>query len=106
MSIIYGVDTTKEVTPEMVRDAIVKCFYLAHSEQTDMANSDSGITNKYCEQIIKKAFSETQGDFDHPTKASLLASLPWLADFSKSFRDQTVIQKHMNEIQTLISLLK
>lgn len=106
MSIIYGVDTTKEVTPEMVRNAIIKCFCVAHSEQTGMANSGSDVVKDYCEQIVKKAFLETNGNFDHPTKTSLLATLPWLANFSKSFRDQTVIQKHMTEIQSLISLLK
>ncbi len=29
-NIIYGVDVTKNVTPVMVRDAIIQCFYEAH----------------------------------------------------------------------------
>ena len=106
MSIIYGVDTTKNVTPLMVRDAIITCFCAAHAAQTGFDNNDTGATKKYCQQIVQNAFSETQGDFNQPTKASLLASLPWLANFSKAFRDQSVIQKHMNEIQILISFLK
>ncbi len=31
-NIIYGVDISKEVTPVMVRDAIIDCFTKAHSD--------------------------------------------------------------------------
>lgn len=103
---IYGVDTTKEVSPEMVRDAIVICFYEAHCAQTEMGSSDDPMTHNYCRQIVEKAFKETGGDFERPTKASIMACAGWLAEFSKSFRDQSVIQKHMSDIQKLISLLK
>lgn len=106
MTIIYGVDTVKEVTPIMVRDAIITCFCSAHSEQSGMANEDANLIKQYCTQIVMKAFDETKGNFDQPTKSSLLATLPWLADFSKSFRNQTVIQAHMQEIQNLITFLK
>jgi hypothetical protein len=30
--IVYGVDTSQEVTPIMVRDAIIRCFLLAHKK--------------------------------------------------------------------------
>ena len=106
MTTIYGVDTNKEVTPEMVRDAIITCFCSAHSAQSEMQDTDKEMTKQYCTQIVMKAFNETKGDFTHPTKQSLLTTLPWLADFSKSFRDQAVIQTHMHEIQSLITLLK
>jgi len=102
MVLIYGVDTTGTITPDMVRAALVDCFYDAHSSQTGIANSNTKTAKVYCEQIVRKAFTETGGDFDHPTKDSILATLPWLAEFSKSFRDQTVIQRHMTEIQQLI----
>lgn len=111
MSIIYGVDTTKEVTPEMVKNAIIDCFCVAHSEQTGLDDNyssanESEVVRSYCTSIVKKAFIETGGDFEHPTKSALFAALPWLANFSKSFRVQSVIQKHMNDIQQLIALLK
>ena len=106
MDMIYGVDTTKKVTLVMVRDAVVLCFYDAHCVQSGLVDGDIEMTKNYCQQIVKKAFTETRGDFDKPTKTSLLASLSWLADFSKSFRDQSVIQKHMGEIQKLMVLVE
>lgn len=105
MSIIYGVDTTKEVTPMMVREAIVACFYDAHCAQSELG-SNGEMEKDYCTQIVKKAFAETGGDFDNPSKKSIMAGVPWLAEFSKSFRDQTVIQKHMSQIMELINLVK
>lgn len=108
MAIIYKVDTDKEVTPEMARDAIVECFYDAHCSQTEISNleEDYKLNKSYCEEIVRKAFLETKGDYDHPTKNSLLATLPWLAEFSKIFRDQETIKKHMTEVLQLINLIK
>lgn len=106
MSIIYGVNTEEEVTPNSVRNAIITCFCVAHSEQTGLGEVDNLETRRYCTEIVKKAFIETKGDFEHPTKDSLISTLPWLAQFSKSFRDQMVINAHMAEIQHLITLIK
>ncbi|MCX6732270.1 MAG: hypothetical protein NTV98_01890 [Candidatus Roizmanbacteria bacterium] len=105
MAIIYEVDTDKEVTPTMVKDAIIRCFCIAHSEQAEMG-SDKGIITDYCITIVSKAFEETGGDITNPTKESLLLTVPWLANYSKNFRDQSTIQKHMEEIKKLISFLK
>lgn len=104
MTFIYNIDTDKEVTSTMVRDAIVDCFYDAHCGQTGFDSKDSD--KLYCTQIVKKAFTETNGDFDKPSKESLLATLPWLANFSKDFRNQEVIQEHFNSIMLLINLIK
>jgi hypothetical protein len=105
MSIIYGVDTTSKVTPELVKEAIIDCFCAAHSEQAEMGE-DIVLIRDYCSKIVQKAFVETKGDFDNPTKASIISVLPRLAEFAKSFRDQSVIQKHMGEIQQLIDCLE
>lgn len=106
MSTIYGIDTTKEITPEMVRDVLLECFSSAHAGQCELTCEDSKLKNDYCNQIVVKAFSENNGDFDHPAKASLTSAVSWLANFSKPFRDQAIIQKHMEEIQKLIATLK
>jgi hypothetical protein len=105
MSIIYGVDTSEEVTPELVKEAIVVCFFEAHCEQSEL-NSSGDIESSYCSELVKKAFTETGGDFHNPTKQSIIACIPWLVEFSKNFRDQTVIQKHMSQIMELIGLMK
>jgi hypothetical protein len=106
MSVIYGVNTEEEVTPTSIRDAIITCFCGAHSAQTGLNEVDLEETKRYCTEIVKKAFIETKGDFVHPTKEALISTLPWLARFSKSFRDQEVINAHMTEIQHLITLIK
>ncbi len=106
MSIIYGVDTEKVVTAEMARDAVIECFYDAHCAQTEMSEASSPDTKNYCFDIVTKAFSETNGDINNPTKLSLLAILPWLAKFSASFRDQETIKRHFSEINGLIGLIK
>lgn len=105
MPIVYGVDTEGEVTPLMVREALMCCFYAAHCEHSGLLESGEDVTRSYCLEILKKAFVETGGDYDSPTKQSILAVLPWLADFSKSFRDQETIKKHMGEIVGLVNLL-
>lgn len=105
MEKVYGVDPAKKVTPLMVRGALVMCFNEAHCSQVGLVGMGDAATTDYCIQIVKKAFDETGGDYNNPTKDSLTAVLPWLADFSKSFRNQEVIKKHMNEILGLIKLI-
>lgn len=108
MTIIYGVDDTKEVTPKMAVSAIIDCFYNAHHSQIEMSTEveNDDINKEYCAQIVKKAFTETNGDIENPTKQSILKVLSWLADFSKNFRNQETIQKNVAEIMKLINLIK
>ncbi len=106
MNTVYGVDTTKAVTTEMVRGAVVECFYQAHCEQSELGNVGKNVEKSYCTQIVEKAFAETGSDFNKPTKASIEGVITWLADFSKSFRNQEEIKKHFGEIQGLLALIK
>ena len=106
--ILYGIDLDKEVTPLMVRDAISQCFFEAHCQDTglNMSNKEEADKNKmYCQQIVKKSFEDTGGDFEHPTKENIMGALSKLKDFSKNFRDQSIVQKHFDEIMVLISKL-
>lgn len=104
---IYGIDTNKKITPLMVRDAIVECFYLAHCAETGISAKVDNQSNKdYCQSIIKKAFDDTGGDFNTPDKDSILAVLDYLADFSKNFRDPSIIEKHYNQIMTLVDKIE
>lgn len=105
MTNIYGVDTEKPVTAEQVKEAIIKCFFEAHCSQSDLDINDDSLNSDYCVQIVEKAFDETDGDFDHPSKNSLQAVIEWLADFSKSFRDQDLIKRHFGDIQKLVDRL-
>lgn len=103
---IYGVDTQKPITSLMVRDAIVECFAQAHCMDAALSQVPDMATSRiYCKEIVKKAFEEKGGDFDHPSKESLQKAIEYLAQFSSAFRDPEVIQKHKDEIGQLIQLL-
>lgn len=98
---IYGVDTDAEINPLKVRDAITECFAQAHCADVGLsANDDEG--KKYCVMVVRKAFIDTGGDFENPTKESLLKVIDGLAEFAKKFRDQETIKKHYGEIMSLI----
>lgn len=103
---IYGVDDDKEITPTLVRDAIVKCFFNAHCLDSGLPQDSEEANKEYCTEIIKKGFKRTNGDFDNPTKESIMKVLEYLAEFSKNFRDPGIIKKHFNEILTLVNKLK
>jgi hypothetical protein len=59
----------------------------------------------YCKEIVERAFQDTDGDFDHPTKQSLLKVIAHLVTFSSAFRKPEVIEKHKAAIGELIQLL-
>lgn len=113
-NVVYGVDITKKVTPEMVKEAVVLCFSEAHKEVLDSYKDYTDFEseeefNKLKEMdvrlIVKKAFLDTGGDFDKPTKDSLKAAIGWLANYARNFRDPKIIEKHYGEIMQLISAL-
>lgn len=102
-NIIYGVDLNKPVTTLMARDALVECFWQAHCTDTGLERDDRGSEKEYIRQIVIKAFLNTGGDFENPTKESILKAIDFLKDFAKSFRDQEVIEKHQNEIKIIVN---
>ncbi len=84
-----------------VRDALVNCFYEAHCADTELVQDE--ITGReYCLAIIKKDFDELGVDFDNPTKEGIFKVINKLAEFSKNFRSQEVINKHKQEIINLL----
>ena len=103
MNFIYGVDTNKEITPKMIRDAIIDCFNEAHCKDSGIDSEDKNITKDYCRYLVKKAFSETGGDFYNPSKSDLLKVMDNLSEFSKNFRNPEIIKKHYQEIQSLLN---
>lgn len=103
MSKIYGIDISKKITPLMVRDAVVECFYQAHCAETGLSSSKHNPANReYCRSIIRKAFDDAGGDFNNPDKNSIIKVLDNLAEFSKNFRDPSVIEKHYKQIMILV----
>jgi len=106
MTLIYGVDISKPVTPEMVRDALVECFYLAHCKDSGIITDASENENKtYCMDIIKKGFSDVGSSFDKPTKESLLKVIGYLVEFSKNFRDPSIVLANKESIMQLVNAI-
>jgi len=112
--IIYGVDTCATVTPPMVRDALISCFKEAHAKELEDLRSYVNVTDEEFEKmkemdvktLIVTYFAQTGGDFENPTKASMMAVIEKLADFAKNFRDQKVVAAHYENIMKLINCIK
>ena len=102
---IYGVDLNSTITPLMVRDAIVRCFWEAHCMDTGLGKEEAEINKSYCKTIVEKAFKDANGNFDNPTKEDIQNCTKALAGFSKNFRDPSIIEKHYNEIMRLVEKL-
>ncbi|OGM94287.1 hypothetical protein A2524_01280 [Candidatus Wolfebacteria bacterium RIFOXYD12_FULL_48_21] len=105
MAIIYGIDTEQPVMPLMVRDALIECFYEAHCQDTGLDMPNESTDRSYCSALVKKAFAESGGNFDNPTKEDLMRVMEKLVEFSKNFRDPSLVQKHAKEIQQLLDLI-
>jgi len=105
--VIYGVDIDNLVTPIEARDAVVKCFIEAHSEdaQKQYGVVDVIAAEKLCKDKVQEAFQKTGGDFENPTKGALLNAVGFLAEFSRAFRDPTIIEKHKAQIMQLLSVI-
>lgn len=103
---VYDIDLSQPVTALMVRDAMMTCFYEAHCEDTGLDADENSVNKEYCRSLVKKAFSETGSDFEHPTKAGIMKAMGYLAVFSENFRSPEVIRKHEKMIMQLIEKLK
>ena len=112
---IYGIDTYKDVTPIMVRDAIIDCFYQAHEESLEQIkdlekipfnNNFDDFKRENVLSVIKSIFDEVGGDFDNPTKEILIKVVNGLKKYSNFFRDEKIINEHASEIMLLISKIK
>ena len=113
-NIIYGVDVTKNVTPVMVRNAIIQCFYEAHSNVLELAKDTFGhpperkfeeMKKSHVKDLVEDIFDKIRGDFYKPTKDNLLKIIENLKEFAAIYRNPEVIDKHVNEIMQLINKL-
>ncbi len=104
--IIYGVDSDGKITVSDVLGALEECFYQAHCAATELGLENKDSARQYCEMMVKKAFSETNGDVDNPTKESLVAAMNKLAQLSENFRTNEEIQQHYKEIMELVEKIE
>ena len=103
---IYGIDPSQPLTALMVRDAMIECFTEAHCINVDISLADREVSKKYCREIVHKAFADSEGDFESPSKDDLIGAMRNLAKFSKNFRNPVLVEKHYQEIMTLVDKVK
>ena len=108
---IYGVDTSKKVTPLMVRDAIIRCFREAHKEALEELNRKKAFESEaergdfqriQIDLIVRSAFDDTNTDFENPTKEGIRKVMGTLIKFAARFREEEIIKKHYDEIMALV----
>ena len=110
---IYGVDTSKKVTPIMARDAIVECFTKAHQESLDEMIREDIHDKKNIDRlkkmkirfIIEAKFAEVGDDFNQPTKVGVIRVMDALAEYASNFRNDMIIKKHHDEIMKIVKLM-
>jgi hypothetical protein len=109
---IYGVDLSKEITPIMVRDAMIRCFSEAHKcldvsgGDVECAEDLKKVRDMNAEIFVKKCFEKAGGNFENPKKDDFVNVINRLAEFSASFRDEETIERHKSEMAELINRLK
>lgn len=108
---LFGVKLNKKITPIMVRDAIIECYYQADTEvlenMFEFSNFDSKEDKEETKRnhivvVIKKFFDDVDGDYNNPTKESLKNVIDKCREFAKLFRDESIIQSNYQNIITLI----
>jgi hypothetical protein len=113
-NIIYGVDVTKEVTPIMVRDAMIQCFYKAHCNVLELARETFGhppenkfeeMKKSHVKELVEDIFHRLGGDFNNPTKEYLILVLEKLKEFASIYRRPNIVKKHVGEMILLINKL-
>jgi len=110
-SCIYDVDLSGKITPVQVRDAIIRCFSQAQEELKEYLKKTTevkpeSIENMYVDLIIENAFDDVGGDFNNPTKETLIQVIMKLKESAEgAFRNPEIIEKHAGEIMQLIDKL-
>jgi len=107
---IYGVDTNQPITPLMARDALVKCFQMAHAQELEELKDYGEMSEQEFERmksisvetLIKNFFAENKDNFDAPTKDSLIRAIGKLASFAQKFRNQDIVKSHYAEIMKVM----
>lgn len=102
---IFGINLNEPLTPLIIRDAIVNCFWDAHCADTGIDESEKEINKKYCHDTVVNAFNTTGGNFDNPTKESIINACKNLATFSENFRDKELVRENFNKIMQLVEKL-
>lgn len=113
---LWGVELDSDYNSTNVRDAMLRCFIQANGDAIAKSAvmklpEDEKEKKKMIEQMtesfIRKAFEETGGNYNSPTKQSIMAALDKLKIYAASQNhSQEMIEKHASEITKLTNGLK
>lgn len=107
-------DTSKAITPLIVKDAIFKCFLEAHKEVLDMMKEYHQFESEEefvklkeldIEMLLKEKMRKSGGNYENPSKEDITNLCSELANFAKKFRNPKIIEKHYKEIMKLVEKL-
>ncbi|MBU1044519.1 MAG: hypothetical protein KJ915_09025 [Candidatus Omnitrophica bacterium] len=102
----------KDLSPQKARDLIIKCFFEAQKEtfkrakqKFGKASDDSDILQRIT-SVVKLTFQQINGDFDQPTKETLIKVIERLAAISASWgTPEDIIEHHKKQIERVLSQL-
>ncbi|MBU1074672.1 hypothetical protein KJ733_01035 [Patescibacteria group bacterium] len=113
---LWGVELDSDYNSTDVRDAMLKCFVKANGDAIAKSgvmqlpedeNEKKKVIEQMTESFVKKAFEETGGDYNSPTKQSIMAALEKLKQYAAGQNhSQEMIEKHASEITKIADGLK
>jgi hypothetical protein len=113
-NIIYGVNVESDFTAKDVREAILLCFEKAHNDileqtyasQTLSPEEIKNLKNMDVKMLVKRLFEKTGGDYENPTKESLIKVIDGLKEFAINFRAEDIAERNYRQIMILINKLE
>ena len=112
---IYGIDTSKIITPAMVRDAIIDLFIIENREIFEQMKELHKFKSQqeYEEMkrlevkiLVKSKFDSIGADFNKPKKEDLIKVYERLSEYATHFWRPGKVKEHYKEIMKLINKLK
>ncbi len=103
----------KDLTPQKARDLIIKCFFEAQKETFKRAKqkfgkpADTTDILQRITSVVKLTFQQINGDFNQPTKKTLLKVIERLAAMSSSWgTPEDIIEHHKKQIERVLNELQ
>lgn len=101
-----------DLTPRRARDLVVQCFFNAQVETFRRAATKLGAgasqeqLQRTVEGAVRLAFRSTKGDFEHPTKESLMAAVMDLAGKASAMgTPHDIIEHHKQQLGRVFEVL-
>lgn len=105
-------DDLTEMNSVKARDLITRCFLEAQKETFYRVRERAGVSHnedsvkKSIDNVVKMAFKSTGGDYDNPSKESLMKVVGQLAENAASFgTPEDIIDHHKGLIEKIFSRL-